>query len=157
MQAKADIDDPIIVERPRTLLDTRSNGGPVICPTGKSVTYLSSPIAKNISLRAGPKSLPYSPPSHPTEGRIAIVTDAGWDAVDAGGALTRARACGRRSRVVLTPRRWRQVCGWRCQPLTGLTRRASDGDNKARSPRRARRKPLKPLRAGMPGEPAYPW
>src|ERR1700722_13793341 len=25
--------------------------------------------------------------------------------------LTRARACGRRSRVVLTPRRWRQVLG----------------------------------------------
>src|SRR6185312_7224428 len=31
--------------------------------------------------------------------------------------------------------------------------RASEGDNKARSPGRARRKPLKPLRAGMPGDP----
>src|SRR6266851_3826088 len=29
---------------------------------------------------------------------------------------------------------------------------ADDGDKKARSPGRARRKPLKPLRAGMPGE-----
>src|SRR3984885_2177873 len=48
-----------------------------------------------------------SPSSRPTEGRFAVVTDAGRDAVDAGGALTRARACGRRSRVVLTPRRWR--------------------------------------------------
>jgi hypothetical protein len=28
-----------------------------------------------------------------------------------------------------------------------------DGDNKARSPGRARNKPLKPLRAGMPGDP----
>jgi hypothetical protein len=53
----------------------------------------------------------------PPEGRIAIVTDAGWDAVDAAasGALVKQRAdewrliCGRRSRVVLTPRRWRQV------------------------------------------------
>jgi hypothetical protein len=51
--------------------------------------------------------------------------------------LTRACAGGRRSRVVLTPRRWRQVCGGNS---------AGDGDNKARSPGRARRKPLKPLR-----------
>jgi hypothetical protein len=39
--------------------------------------------------------------------------------------------------VVLTPRRWRQV-SW--------SDLRSDGDNKARSPGRARRKPLKPLR-----------
>ena len=56
--------------------------------------------------------------------------------------LTRAPACGRRSRVVLTPRRRRQVSGGNS---------ADDGDKKARSPGRARRKPLKPLRAGMPG------
>jgi hypothetical protein len=43
---------------------------------------------------------------------------------------TRAPACGRRSRVVLTPRRRRQVCG-----------NAGDGDKKARSPGRARSKP----------------
>ena len=45
--------------------------------------------------------------------------------------------------MVLTPQRWRQV----------LEKQASrgDGDKKARSPGRARRKPLKPLRAGMPG------
>ncbi len=34
---------------------------------------------------------------------------------------------------------------------------AGDGDNKARSPGRVRRKPLKPSRAGMPGVSAYPW
>ena len=45
--------------------------------------------------------------------------------------LTRAQSCGRRSRVVLTPRRWRQV---------GERDFAGDGDNKARSPRRARNK-----------------
>jgi hypothetical protein len=49
--------------------------------------------------------------------------------------------------VVLTLRRWRQV-GEKCL--------AGDGDNKARSPGRARRKPLKPLRAGMPGESGEP-
>ena len=74
---------------------------------------------------------------HPKEGRIAIVTDAGLDAVDAGGAADESATCGRRSRVVLTPRRWRQVCEGSF---------AGDGDNKARSPRRARRKPLIPLR-----------
>src|ERR1700676_2862498 len=51
--------------------------------------------------------------------------------------LTRALACGRRSRVVLTPRRWRQVS--REFPR-------GDGGKKARSPGRARNKPLKPLR-----------
>jgi hypothetical protein len=44
---------------------------------------------------------------------------------------------GRRSRVVLTPRRWRQVGG---------SNSADDGGKQARSPGRARRKPLKPLR-----------
>jgi hypothetical protein len=33
---------------------------------------------------------------------------------------------------------------------------AGDGDKKARSPGRARRKPLKPSRAGMPGDPGGP-
>src|ERR1700684_2071636 len=51
--------------------------------------------------------------------------------------LTRALIRGRRSRVVLTPRRWRQV---------GESDFTGDGGNKARSPRRARRNPLKPLR-----------
>jgi hypothetical protein len=84
--------------------------------------------------------------SRPTEGRLAIVTDAGRDAVDADGAGDEQCCCGRRSRVVLTPRRWRQVCGMAMSALTGLTRRAGDGDKQARSPGRARRKPLKPLR-----------
>jgi hypothetical protein len=56
--------------------------------------------------------------------------------------LTNGARGGRRSRVVLTPRRWRQVGGGNF---------ADDGGKKARSPGRARRKPLKPLRAGMPG------
>ena len=52
--------------------------------------------------------IPAIPAQH--EGRFAIVTDVGqgmrWtQAVP----KTRALPCGRRSRVVLTPRRWRQV------------------------------------------------
>jgi hypothetical protein len=35
--------------------------------------------------------------------------------VDAGGAFDESAACGRRSRVVLTPRRWRQACGFNSQ------------------------------------------
>jgi hypothetical protein len=53
-------------------------------------------------------------------------------------------ARGRRSRVVLTPRRWRQV---------GERNFTGDGGKKARSPGRARNKRLKPSRAGMPGDP----
>jgi hypothetical protein len=45
---------------------------------------LSSPLAKNISLSPSGKSLlPVRAVSSRQEGRIAIVTDAGWDAVDA--------------------------------------------------------------------------
>jgi hypothetical protein len=76
----------------------------------------------------------------------------------------RSRACsdegccrGRRSRVVLTPRRRRQVSGVLVGP-TGLEQgiSADDGDKNARSPGRARNKPLKPLRAGMPGDSGVP-
>jgi hypothetical protein len=79
------------------------------------------------------------------EGRFAIVTNVGygmrWTRM---ALLTRALSCGRRSRVVLTPRRWRQV---------GERNFTGDGGNKARSPWRAPNKLLKPSRAGMPGDP----
>src|SRR5882672_8956607 len=63
------------------------------------------------------------------------------------------RCCSvRRSRVVLTPRRWRQVRGVKsAQPgldkTYPLTTVAKQPDHRG-----ARRKPLKPLRAGMPGD-----
>jgi hypothetical protein len=55
--------------------------------------------------------------------------------------------------VVLTSRRWRQVLR-SCVGPTGLRQNisADDGGKRARSPGRARHKPLKPLRAGMPGD-----
>src|SRR6266849_6062046 len=100
-----------------------------------------------------------------------IVTDAGRGAVDAAAFCARwmagrverlvsdqqradERCCSvRRSRVVLTPRRWRQVRGVKsAQPGLDKTYPLSDGGKRARSPGRARRKPLKPLRAGMPGD-----
>jgi len=58
------------------------------------------------------------------------------------------RCCSvRRSRVVLTPRCWRQVRGVKsAQPGLDKTYPLGDGGKRARSPGRARRKPLKPLR-----------
>src|ERR1700686_4393038 len=46
---------------------------------------------------------------------VAHVINPGWDAVDAGGTLDESCCCGRRSRVVLTPRRRRQVCEKKCR------------------------------------------
>jgi hypothetical protein len=43
------------------------------------------------------------------EGRLAIVTNVRWDAVDADVPLTNGTDSGRRSRVVLAPRCWRQA------------------------------------------------
>jgi hypothetical protein len=65
-------------------------------------------------------------------GALANVINAGRDAVDAGGAQDESANCGRRSRVVLMPRRRHQV-------LREDAR--DDGDKKARSPGRARSKP----------------
>ena len=62
--------------------------------------------------------------SHPNEGRVAIVTNAAWDAVDANVPTDERHNCGRRSRVVLTPRRWRQALAslqgrrWQESPVT---------------------------------------
>src|SRR5260370_26713663 len=57
-----------------------------ICPSG---SFVSSPLCKNISVSAPPKSDLELFASRPTEGRIAIVTDAGWDAVDAAAFCAR--------------------------------------------------------------------
>jgi hypothetical protein len=60
-------------------------------PDGQISKNLSSPFRKNNSLNPSGKSpLPVRPVLSRQEGRIAIVTNAGWDAVDAGcvGAKT---------------------------------------------------------------------
>jgi hypothetical protein len=61
----------------------------LICPTGKSARGVSSPFCKNISVHFRPKSPAYFMSSRPSQkGRIAIVTNVGWDAVDAKALLT---------------------------------------------------------------------
>ena len=47
-----------------------------------------APLCKNILIFRNPKSVVYPLPSRPTEGRFAIVTDAGRDAVDADVPMT---------------------------------------------------------------------
>jgi hypothetical protein len=71
------------------------------------------------------------------EGRFAIVTDVERDAVDAGGALTKALGS-----------RTAKSCGPDAPTLASSSwiQSAGDGGKKARSPGRARNKLLKPLR-----------
>jgi hypothetical protein len=125
---------------------------------------VQSPAAKIFLFVPPPNHIHIPPtPSH-SEGRFAIVTDVGTGCGGCGGGARRAALiglpknfggtvpkppggfaegfCGGRSRVVLTPRRWRQAGG---------SDSAGDSGKQARSLGRARRKPLKPLRAGMPG------
>jgi hypothetical protein len=56
--------------------------------TSSSNYFLSSAASKKISLRRYPKSLLKFPRPVPTEGRLAIVTNAGRDAVDVDALLT---------------------------------------------------------------------
>jgi hypothetical protein len=53
-------------------------------PDGQITKILSSPLRKNILLFRNAKSAIYRFRPAPKQGRIAIVTDAGWDAMDAG-------------------------------------------------------------------------
>jgi hypothetical protein len=60
----------------------------LICPTRCFAICLSTPVSKNIPLRVLVDAALLIPLSHPTEGRIAIVTNAGRDAVDVAVSLT---------------------------------------------------------------------
>src|SRR5260370_37493715 len=125
--------------------------------------YFASPVGQIISTNS----------RHPTpqEGRIAIVTNAGWVAVDAAAFCARwDRRAGRKT-CERSPARGREMlqrtaksCGpdtptlvsslRSCVGPAGLRQNlsADDGGKRARSPGRVRHKPLKPLRAGMPGD-----
>ena len=86
-----------------TRSSSRFHRAHVICPSCQCAAALRS-CARSQIKSISPSSRPHS------EGRFAIVTDVGngmrWTQA---ARLTSAPACGRRSRVVLTPRRWRQV------------------------------------------------
>ena len=68
--------------------------------------------SKNILIFRNGKSLLYPPPSCPTGGAARDRHGRGTGCGGRKGRQRRGRfSCGRRSRVVLTPRRWRQVRG----------------------------------------------
>jgi hypothetical protein len=108
----------------------------------------------------------------PLEGRIAIVTDAGRDAVDAAASGTQRESQGEMNLVSDKTACGRQMlfadgkAVWSWHPLLVSSQRRQVGPDRVRqnlnppmtvtrrirSPGRARNKPLKPLRAGMPGD-----
>src|SRR5262245_3478331 len=97
---------------------------------------MSSPPSKNIPLFISENQNYKLRRLIPEEGASAVVTER-WDGMRwtlwRGESSPDENAQGvRRSRVVLTPRCWRQACG-KCP--------AGDGDNKPAPPGRARSKP----------------
>ncbi len=100
--------------------------------------YLSSSHVKNNAVvPSGKSSLRVRAILSHQEGRLAIATNAGQGAV----AACPRKACDGRERTA-------KSCGPDAPTLASSLRISSvdDGGNKARSPGRARRKPLKPLR-----------
>src|SRR5436189_3030461 len=116
----------------------------LICPTGKNFVArenLSIPARKNIPLRVCPKSNLQFPPSRPTRGALAIVTNvgAGCDGRTASSAtFARTNDGCADGKVVWF---WRSDAG--AKVVKTLSRLAGDGGNQAWSPGRARRKPLR--------------
>ena len=85
----------------------RCPDGPADLPDGQ----ISGVRVQYIFLNPTGKSLLQLRPSRPKEGRLAIVTNVGWDVMDVFVPDDERRESRRRSRVVLMPRRWRQVAG----------------------------------------------
>ena len=97
------------------------------CPTGKSNEKLSSLRSKNIALVPSGKSLLLLRPSCPREGRWPSSRTLGGMRWTLLVLKTSAPISGRRSRVVLMPRRWHQPAAdadasrrgwWQESPIT---------------------------------------
>ena len=132
---------------PRRVRDTRKSACAKnrISQIRSSLSLLSTPSRKNIQLSpTGKSSLEARPTRAHPEGRIAIVTDVGC-------GVRWTRSVARRA----TPSRTAKSCGpdasTLASPALMLRRHAESGDNKARSPGRARHRPLKPFACGNAG------
>ena len=68
--------------------------GRVICPTGSLLTPVSSPLCKNILLRHLVETDLLIPPSRPTRGALAIVTNVGMGCGGRGSVLRAKRLQG---------------------------------------------------------------
>jgi hypothetical protein len=87
-----------------------ANVPPADLPDGLSGDMSVQPHLQKYSASRLTQINSISPAVPSLRGALAIVTDVGRDAVDAGSALDERCCSVRRSRVVLTPRCWRQVC-----------------------------------------------
>ena len=141
----------------------------VICPSG---SFVSSPFRKNISVFTHPKSHLELFASHPTTGAYRDRHGRGMGCGGRGSVLRATGSQGGSMRPVSDHQasgremlqRTAKSCGpdtptlvsslRSCVGPTGLRQNisAGDGGKRARSPGRVRHKPLKPLRAGMPGD-----
>jgi len=97
-------------------LSSPATGDRAVYPTGKTpcaastdLPALSSPSKKNILFFRNANQRYILSRPVPKEGRVAIVTAAGRDAVDADAPITNGAEADVQSRVVLAPRRWCQV------------------------------------------------
>jgi len=134
-------------EHGRTLALALVHG--VICPTGSFAKSLSSPLCKNISLSpSGKSSLQARPVPPRLRGTYASSRTLGAGC-DGRGSDARRAALARTAKS----------CGPDAPTLASSFAKQSrgDGGNKARSPGRARRKPLKPLRREGRVKPVYLW
>jgi hypothetical protein len=122
----------------------------LICPTGNFPNSLSSPFRKNISLRRLVETALLIRYPVPQEG--ALRGRHGRWVRDAMDVKRRVQSLHGRTACLRTAK----SCGPDTPTLVSSWRdSADDGGNKARSPGRARRKPLKPLRreGRVSGEP----
>ena len=154
--------------------DTRaicSRRSQVICPSGGLSTGCPAPLQKYFASPVGQIISTNSRHPTPQEGRIMIVTNAGWDAVDAAAFCARWDCRAGRKTCERSPARGREMlqrtaksCGpdaptlasslRSCVGPTGLRQNLIRRRRWQKSPvtGRARHKLLKPLRAGMPGD-----
>src|SRR6201996_4570891 len=81
--------------------------------TARRANHLNpvQPSREKFSTFLSPQISCLSLASRPSRGALAIVTKRGTGCDGRGCAFDEGRGGGRRSRVVLTPRRWRQVSG----------------------------------------------
>jgi hypothetical protein len=142
---QADIDNSIIARAPRMSCQVER---PSDLPDGQITraffkSSCPAPAAKNIPLRRLLETPLVFPPSLPD--KRGVSRSSGTLGKGCDGRLW----CERRTR----PKRTAKSCGSGAPMLASSLRRhpASDGGKKARSPGRARRKPLKPFACGNAG------
>ncbi len=120
----------------------RSGNNNPICPTGKSLNPVQARSQKYFCF-SETQITPISSPSRPEEGRCAIVTNAGRDAVDAEGVARRARL-----------KRTEKSCGPDAPTLASSSWKTNPRATVAKSPvtGESSKEAVKTIARGMPGD-----